>query len=138
MEPTTVETFAPSRKSPLLGLPCLPAKVSLFIPTTMHDKPAPAQVVKDQRERVAEAFSRYFGGFNEVEGRGGWYSEQLHCLIVEEVYIVSAHASPAALAKCLPAIINLAALIGLTMKQEAVSLEVDGKLYFIGSLAQVA
>lgn len=135
METITVPSsvFTPSR-DPLAGIPALTSKVALYIPTTLHDKLLSCtedQVVRYQREKVAEALSRWFGGYTEVAGHGGWYSERLGKLIREPVWIIYAGCEPAALARCLPSLVDLARSIATAMEQEAVTLEIDGRLYFV-------
>lgn len=118
-------------RDPLAGLSGLASKVAIIVPTTIHDTPAPANVVAYQREKVAESFSRWFGGFSEYAGNGGWYSERLGKLIREPVYRVEAGCDPAALARCLPSVLDLARSIAVAMEQEAVTVEVNGKTYFV-------
>jgi len=125
------ESFTPAR-NPLAGLPGLTSRVAVYVPSTYDvDQLTTAQVVNYQREKVAETLSRYFGGYTEVIGSGGWFSEQKGKVIRETVYIVYAGCDPQALARCLASVIRLAGQVARDMRQEAVTVEIDGRLYFV-------
>ena len=107
-------------------------KVAIYIPSTLAgNEPAPAEVVASIVRRAKAKFAVLFGGFTAVQGQGGWVSED-HGLIEETVTIVQAFTTQETLDKHLPDIRALASWVALEMKQEAVSLEVNGTLEFIG------
>lgn len=134
MHVATHESFEMTR-DPLAGIPSLGCRVAIYVPTTIHDEPAEANVVRFNREKVAEALSRYFGGYTEVAGTGGWYSESLGKVIREPVWIVYAGADRKALDRCLPSLVRLAGSIAGAMSQECVTLEVEGRMYFVPASA---
>jgi len=122
-------------RNPLAGLPALKGRVAVYVPTTQGGGPATAQVVQYQKEKVAEALSRYFGGFTIIEGEGGWYSETQGKLIRERVWIVYAGCDQAVLTRCLASVVRLAGQVARAMAQECVTLEVNGTLYFVPQTA---
>lgn len=124
------DVFSVSR-NPLAGLTALTSRVAVYVPTTTGDGPSSVQVIDYQREKVAEALARYFGGFTVIEGQGGWFSESKGKLICEKVWIVYANCDPQALTRCLASVVKLAGQVARAMAQECVSLEVNGKLYFV-------
>ncbi len=117
--------------NPLAGIPSVKARVSIYVPSTMDGDPAGSLVIKYQRDKVAESLSRWFNGFTEIEGRGGWYSEKKGRLEIEPIYVIYAGCEPAALARCLPSVVRLAGDVARAMFQECVTLDVNGVLYFV-------
>lgn len=121
----------PARSNPFAGLTPHKGRVAVYVPTTIHDKPAPEAVVKYERDKVAETLARWFGGYTELTGTGGWYSEKKGELIRETVYVVYAAAEPATVAAVLPRLIEVARSIAVAMEQEAITVEVNGTVYFV-------
>lgn len=128
----------PARPNPLAKLTPHKGRVAIYVPSTIHAKPAPADVVQYQRDKVAESLARWFGGFTELVGTGGWYSEKLGKLIRETVYVVFAAGDPATIKRILPRLIETARSVAVAMEQEAVTVEVNGALYFVPAVASVA
>ncbi len=137
MNTASVSEFYPHKKNPLQGLVSKAERVAVYIPTTMHDQPASEQVVAYQREKVAEMLSRWFGGFTEITGMGGWYSEQTGKLIRETVYIVYAVAEAKAIKRIIPRLVEVARSIAVAMEQEAVAIEVSGETYFVPAVEEM-
>lgn len=119
-------------RSALAGLVALAAKVVLHVPTvTCGGRPVSKLALAYQLEKVAEQLARWFGGYTETAGHGGWFSETQGKVVREPVVLISANADPAQLNRVLPALVTLARQVGLAMKQEAVALEVDGTMYLV-------
>lgn len=106
----------------------LSSRVAIYVPTTTDtDTPTDnaAQVAK-----VAETLSSFFGGATAQNGRGYWLSDTVG-LVAEGVTIVYANATPAGLAEHAADIRALAESIKQEMRQEAVSVEIDGALFIV-------
>ncbi|KZE69530.1 hypothetical protein AWM68_02050 [Fictibacillus phosphorivorans] len=76
-----------------------------------------------------ETFSKMFGGATAVDGTGAWVSEDDQ-LVKEKVTIVYSFAEDLD-KKSINAVVAYAKSLKEDMKQSAISLEVDGKMYFI-------
>ena len=113
------------------GLTPNAGRVAVYVPTTVHAEAAPKELTRKNRNRVREAFAKWFGGYTEVRGSGGYWSEEKGRMIRERVYIVYAAADPAAVNATLPDILTLAKTIGRSMAQEVVAVEVNGTTYFV-------
>ena len=106
----------------------LPQRVALYVPsTTDTDKPTDNAA---QVERVAAAFCGWFGGATAQESTGFWMSDTAG-LVREAVTIVYASCTADQLRDSLPDVLQLAQQIKAEMQQEALSCELDGKLYII-------
>lgn len=109
----------------------LTEKITIYVPTTLGVKgSAPAPMVETSIRIVQHAFSLRFGGCTTTEGTGCYTSDSGE-LVTEKVYLVSANTTPAVLEEYLESMIFTAQLIKRQHKQEAVSLEVNGELYFV-------
>lgn len=126
----TLDAFRPPCRDPLHGLQALTARVAVYVPTTIHAEPAPAAVIDDNRDLAARTLAALFGGFTEVAGHGGWFGQSGR-LIRESVFITFSACTPEALAENLDAVITLAGSIAVAMDQEAVTVEVNGSIYFV-------
>ena len=106
----------------------LPERVALYVPsTTDTDKPTDNAA---QVERVAREFCGWFGGATAQQSAGYWISDTAG-LVREAVTIVYAACTAAQLREHLPDVLQLAQQIKAEMQQEALSCELDGKLYII-------
>ena len=65
----------------------LKKKVSIYVPSTMHDTPAPENVVNYYVNDTLKKLSMMFGGATATRAIGSWYSEELEKLITENVTI---------------------------------------------------
>lgn len=106
----------------------LPQRVALYVPGTQG--PAAATDNAAQVERVARAFSRWFGGATAQQSAGYWLSDTAG-LVREAVTIVYAACTADQLRDRLPDVLTLAQQIKQDMAQEAVSVELNGTLYII-------
>lgn len=62
-------------------------KVSIYVPSTMHDKPAPGNVVNYYVNDTLAKLSKLYGGATATRAVGSWYSTELNKLITEEITI---------------------------------------------------
>jgi hypothetical protein len=120
----------PEDFAPLAGRFILSERVEIYIPTTIHNIPASRRVVNVARRLAASSFAKWFGGYTETRGVGGWVSPDKG-LIRETVFIVAAGCTTAALAEHLPAVVALAEKIADAMEQEAVTVSVNGRMVFV-------
>jgi hypothetical protein len=105
-------------------------KVAIYIPSTVNGaEPAPVELIAKWTKASKVLLAKLFGGFTASIGQGGWYSD-VHGLIEENVTIVTAFTDENGLVK-VPELRELAEQIAADMRQEAVSVEVDGVLEFI-------
>ena len=102
-------------------------KVSIYVPSTMHDTPAPENIVNYYVNDTLKKLSLMFGGATMTTGRGSWYSEQLNKLITEPVFICYAFCDSYDLEKLIAICENLKTVF----QQEAISLETDQGLMFV-------
>lgn len=141
-----------TQQKQLAGLFCLDHNIKLYIPSTLgtckgHDKFTHGTFSKegsdkffhmkqcqadnsDYIRRALVLFSDLFGGATSYDAAGAWNSTQLG-LIVESVKIVESYATKEAIQSGLVKVIEYAKLIKSELKQEAVSLEYDNKLYLL-------
>ena len=112
-------------------------RVSIFIPSTTHgNKPAPAQLIARWVKSAKLKFAELFGGFTAFDAVGGWMSP-VHGLIEEPVKVVASHTDDDGLDR-LADVEEFAATVAEALGQEAVTIEVDNGLRFIGALAAAA
>jgi hypothetical protein len=101
----------------------------IYIPNTFDvDGAISAEFRADLLVKVQVAFSQEFGGFTITEAVGGWVSANGQ-LVTEQVTIVSSSAD-----EITPRRLRLVRQVALAVKhqlqQEAVSVRVDGTLFF--------
>ena len=106
----------------------LPQRVALYVPGTQGTATATDNAA--QVERVARAFSRWFGGATAQESTGFWMSDSAG-LVRESVTIVFAACTAEQLREHLPDVLQLAQQIKAEMQQEAVTITIDQKMYII-------
>lgn len=106
----------------------LSARVAVYVPGTVDVKTTidPAEYVK----ATAAEMSAMFGGATAQSVAGYWMSDN-DGLIEEKTTIVYSYSTPEVIAKNAGAVLDLCRRIKETMKQEAVSLEIDNELYLI-------
>jgi len=61
----------------------------LMVPTTLYNRPAPADLVMAIRLEVKQAFAAAFGGYTEIAANGGYLADSGE-LIEEPVYAIEA------------------------------------------------
>lgn len=101
-------------------------KVSIYVPSTILDKPAPENVVKFYIEDTKKKLSAMFGGSTSINAVGSWLSDSCG-LINENVTICYSYCSRFNKKK----IKAIAQNLKTVFKQEAISVEFNNKLYFI-------
>lgn len=106
----------------------LSSRVAIYVPGTMNVNQETDNAA--QVERVMAKLSEWFGGATASDARGGWLS-QSSGLVIEHVTIVYAFCKEADLQSRFEDIIQLCGQIRDEMKQEAVTLEVNGQIAFI-------
>lgn len=110
------------------GRTCLKHRVSIYVPGTVNvnEKADNAEMVA----QVAAILTDLFGGASTHEIGGYWKSEAAG-MVEERNVIVYAYADQASYENGLGAVIRTAEHVRDKMRQEAVSVEIDGRLYFI-------
>lgn len=115
----------------LRGRFCLSHRVTVYVPSTVDAVAgAGAAKIRENKEKTAETLSRLFGGATETYGRGYWISSE-YGLIREEVSPIYSNCTAEQLETNAAAVIRLCEFLRDDMRQECISLEIDGKLYFI-------
>lgn len=102
-------------------------KISIYVPSTMHDKPAPENVINYYVNDTLKKLSIMFGGATMTEARGSWYSTELDKLITEKVYICYSYCDSYDLA----ALQSICENLKTVFQQEAISLETENGLMFV-------
>jgi len=105
----------------------LSCRINAYIPSTIHNIPI------DNNEyilRIAELFSKLFGGATSTDALGFWMSEAVG-MIKEKTTIVFAYCTTEQLNKSLDEVITALEDLKIELKQEAIALEINGKMYFI-------
>ena len=106
----------------------LGCKVSVYVPSTTD-----INIKTDNSEQVAktaEMLSSKFGGATATKALGLWMSDS-QGLVREEVTIVYAYCTSEQLELHADDVVTYCENLRDEMKQEAVSLEINGELYFI-------
>lgn len=112
----------------LAGACKLDHRVSVYVPGTVDTNQQTDN--RQQVERVAAELSRMFGGATATTATGYWMSDTAG-LVAESTTIVYAACTAEQINDHLPAVVELARQIKREMRQEAVSVEIDGALYLI-------
>lgn len=101
--------------------------VKIYVPGTIHQsEPVDNTPYVD---KTLTRFSTMFGGATAINGAGGWVDDSGQ-LIKEKVTIVYSFTDQLT-NKRIDEVVAYAKALKLEMTQSSVSLEVDGKLYFI-------
>lgn len=109
----------------------LGAKVALYVPSTYNgNETCPDSLRVEILDTVQSSFAQMFGGATAHEATGLWQSEELG-LVSEAVTIVESFALDSDIDKCLARVVELAQDVKSQLQQEAVSLELRGRLFFI-------
>lgn len=112
----------------LRNLIALSSNVRLYVPSTTDvDKACDTSAWVD---RILSAFSGWYGGATSYAALGCWVTNA-GALVKEAVTIVESFCSEESLRANCAATIELAETMKRTLGQEAVSLEVNNKLYFV-------
>lgn len=108
----------------------LAARVAVYIPSTTDATKAAPELAEKMTAKTAAAFSDLFGGATATTARGFWNSADAG-LIAEAVTIVYSNTTPEQIEKHAADIKRIAEAVRDGMTQEAVSVEINGTLYFI-------
>jgi len=115
----------------------LNCKVVLYVPSTVGTLKNQNRVQEEWIEKILEQFSDWFGGATAQKAEGAWKSES-QGLVREPVVLVYAFCDLKTLSAQEFAVRTLAQKLAQDMKQECVSLEIGGCLYFEYPLAKAA
>lgn len=114
----------------LQGLTKLSESVTIYVPTTYGTSDTAAEWrVNFALKVVQRELAQLFGGFTTTEGTGGYVAENGE-LVTERVYMVRANAAKLTEDDIGKAVL-IAELVRDDMKQECVSLDINGTLYFV-------
>lgn len=104
--------------------------VKIYIPSTVKGN---IEITEEAQQKFVDQaltrFSQWFGGATAVDGEGAWVDKDQK-LIKENVTIVYAYAEKLD-KKSLNQVVAYAKQLKEDLAQYAISLEVDGKMYFI-------
>lgn len=103
--------------------------VTVYIPTTLYNRPAPVALVESIKDFTLKSLCKLFGGVTITESIGGYVADD-GSLIVESVYLCKSftdNISPESIAQ----VHAIAEKIKLELSQESVSIEIDNTLDFI-------
>lgn len=121
------QTFNAKESNALKGQFHLDNVVKIYVPSTYNiDQPIDNTPYVNQS---LETFSKMFGGATAIDGSGAWVSDA-DKLIKEKVTIVYSFAEKLNTSK-INEVVAYAKSLKDEMKQTSISLEVNGKMYFI-------
>lgn len=116
------------KNSKLQNLVKLSSKVTVYIPSTTDiDKPIDNTPYVDG---VASKLSAMFGGATSTPALGMWVSPTAG-LVKEHTTIVYAYCTDADLQEHIEQVIEICENLKTELKQDAISLEINGEMYFI-------
>lgn len=105
-------------------------RIAIYIPSTVDgNKQANPCHVDQWIEESKKMMADLFGGFTSFKAHGGYYSATIG-LIEEPITIVQAFTDTNSIDK-FEKVKELAKRIAINMRQEVVSVEIDGSLQFI-------
>jgi hypothetical protein len=111
-------------------------RIAVFIPSTINgNEPAPADLIARWVKSAKLKFADLFGGFTAHRAVGGWMSPA-NGLVEEPVTVVSSFTDDGL--DRLGEVEEFAATVAEALGQEAVALEIDNSLQFVGALAAAA
>lgn len=108
----------------------LQSRVAIYVPGTSGPATEDSAMSDNMTAYAAGCLSELFGGATISLAAGAWMSAE-HGLIREKVQIVYSYCTEAQLTEHAAAVRKLAEQIKEKMQQEAVSVEINGVLYFI-------
>lgn len=104
--------------------------IRLYVPGTVNVNADAAGMQEAMTIRVLDNFAEWFGGATSYRAQGAWKSAAAG-LVIENVTVVESYASEQAKEGNLQNVLTLCEEIKETMKQEAIALEIDNRLYLI-------
>ena len=108
----------------------LPIRVAVYVPGTVDAVNSDAKTSERMVEAVAARLSELFGGATISLAAGAWMSAE-HGLIREDVQIVYSFGAAEQVERFAGDVWALACMVRDEMRQEAVSVEIDGALYLV-------
>ena len=114
----------------LVGIFSLSFNVKIYVPSTTEVNKEGTNLQKYFVNKGLSLFSGYFGGSTAHRAVGAWNSDKLG-LVTEKITILESYCSPESLENNIESVLNFAREIKSEMKQEAVSLEINSKLYLV-------
>lgn len=102
-------------------------KVSIYVPSTYHDEPAPENIVAYYIQDTLKKLSVMFGGATATAATGSYYSDELKKLITENITICYAFCDNYDHA----ALVDICENLKIVFMQEAISLETPQGLEFV-------
>lgn len=106
----------------------LKKKVSIYVSSTMHDKPAPENIINYYVNDTLKKLSVMFGGATATTARGSWFSQKLGKLITEDITICYAFCEDYDQDK----LVSICENLKTVFQQESISLELsDQGLMFV-------
>jgi hypothetical protein len=112
----------------LMNLVELSSRVAVYVPSTVNvDKKVSNKKYVD---KVLTDLSGWFGGATSTKAIGSWLT-QSNTLVRENVTVVYAFCTTDLLEQYGDNVIDLCEQLKKDMSQEAISLEINGKLYFV-------
>jgi hypothetical protein len=107
----------------------LPERIAIYVPSTVNvNEPASAEIVQNWVTETRRFLSTEFGGATSIAAIGSWNSNGV--VITEDVTIVYAFASKLTDVET-DKVFAFAAALRDTFSQEAVSVEINGKLVLV-------
>ena len=115
----------------LASLFSLPHSVAITVPST-NDVDEQISVLHHDAEvmEIIGQLSRLFGGATATPGEGGWISPSAG-LVTEKVTIVESSCTEEDFQASLSKAVKVAEALKARMRQDAVALRVDGKLFLV-------
>lgn len=112
-------------------------RISVFIPSTVNgNEAAPAHLIARWVKTAKLKFAELFGGFTTYKAVGGWMSP-VHGLVEEPVTVITSFTDDDGFDR-IGEVEEFAAAVAEALGQEAVTIEIDNSLQFIGALAAAA
>ena len=103
--------------------------IRVYVPSTVEIIVSAAGIQDVMVKRTMTVMSTWFGGATAYNAQGAWLSEL--GLVIEQVVIVESFATTKAVTQNLQAVIEYCRSLQEEMKQEAVAMEYDNRLYLI-------
>jgi hypothetical protein len=104
--------------------------IRIYVPSTVEVVRGAIELQADVVQRTMTIMGKCFGGSTAYNAQGAWISEQVG-LVIEQVVIVESFATADAVSKHLPTILEYCLQLRKEMKQEAVAMEYDNRLYLV-------
>lgn len=109
----------------------LSQKICVYVPSTIDVNKTIDNSTYVHNTQVE--LCRLFGGATSQNVVGSWYSNDLNKIITENVTIVYSNTDLQNLEKHISDVWDIAYKLCKLMRQECISLEINGKLYFVDS-----